>query len=118
MAIADALRLDDTSFEAREFRWLWTVALATYGVGDIVTTVTLLYFSRRVDEMNAVIQLVVGAYGQWGLVGLKFATFLVCITVCVYGARTEDKLLFYLPPTALAVVGAFATAFNIRLFLG
>ena len=118
MAAADVLRLEDTPFEPREFRRLWTVALATYGVGDIVTTVTLLYFTRRVSETNIVVQLVVEAYGQWGLVGLKFATFLVCIAVSVYGARTEDRLLFYLPPTALAVVGAFATAFNLRLFFG
>lgn len=118
MAVADAFQLDDTPFEASEFRWLWTIALATYGVGDIVTTVALLYFSKNVNEMNVLVVFVVDAYGQLGLAGLKFATFLVCIAVCVYGARIGDKLLFYLPPAALAVVGAFATVFNLRLFLG
>jgi hypothetical protein len=118
MRVSDALRLADTPFEDREFRRLWTVALATYGVGDVVTTVTLLYFTHQVEELNGVVLLVVDAYGQWGLVGLKIATFLVCIGVSVYGARTEDRLLFYLPPTVLAVVGAFATAYNLRLFVG
>jgi hypothetical protein len=112
------LRLEDTPFDSREFRRLWTVALSTYGVGDIVTTITLLYFSHRVDEMNLLVQLAVGAYGRWGFVGLKLVSFLLCIAISVYGARTEDRLLFYLPPLLLAVVGAFATAFNFRLLVG
>jgi hypothetical protein len=118
MPVPDGLRLADTPFEPREFRRLWTVALATYGVGDVVTTVTVLYFSARVNEMNGLVLFVVGAFGQWGLVGLKLGTFLVCIAVSVYGARTGDGVLFYLPPAALAVVGAFATAYNVRLLLG
>lgn len=101
-----------------EFSRLWTVALATYGVGDIVTTIALLNFVERVDEANVLLQSVVTSHGQAGLVGLKFAVFLVGITTSVYGDRVDDWVIYYLPPTVLAVFGAFATAFNLRLFFG
>lgn len=53
-----------------------------------------------------------------GLVLPKLAVFLLCLGICVYGARAGDKVLYYLPPVTLAVIGAFATAFNLRLFVG
>ncbi|QOS13683.1 uncharacterized protein HfgLR_22375 (plasmid) [Haloferax gibbonsii] len=112
------LRLKDTPFEAREFSLLWLIALATYGVGDIVTTLTILYYERRFDEANALLVASTDALGHWGLVLPKLAVFFLCLGICVYGARVGDKVLYYLPPVTLSVIGAFATAFNLRLFVG
>lgn len=105
-------------FDSSEFYQLWLVALATYGVGDIVTTIALLRFVNRIDELNVIVETVVGLYGEAALVVLKFVVFAVAIGVSVYGDRVDDWVLFYLPPTTLAVIGGFTTAYNIRLFLG
>jgi hypothetical protein len=117
MIDADAVRLEDTSFDATEFRRLWLVAVATYGVGDVVTTSAVIWFVGRLTEANALVSLAVDLYGQAGLIGLKLAAFAVCIAVSVYGARVDDRFLFYLPPATLAVAGAVATAYNLSLFV-
>ncbi len=101
-----------------EFSRLWLVALATYGVGDVVTTITLLWFDGRVAEANGLLRAAVDAYGLAGLVGFKLVVFLVTIGVSLYGDRIDDSLLYYLPPAVLAVFGGFAAAFNLRLLLG
>jgi len=101
-----------------EFVRLWLVALATYGVGDVLTTLVLLEGSSQVNELNALLQSVVGAYGAAGLVAVKVTAYVVAIAVSVYGDRVDDPVLYYLPPAFLAVVGAFAAAFNLRLLLG
>ncbi|MEZ3117341.1 hypothetical protein RYH80_15600 [Halobaculum sp. MBLA0147] len=103
--------------DPEEFTRLWLIPTATYGVGDIVTTVALLQFVPWVTEANVLLRSVVGAYGRAGLVGLKLAVFLLSIAVSVYGDRVDDRFVYYLPPVALSLFGAFATAFNVRLFL-
>ncbi len=105
-------------FDGEEFSSLWTVALATYGVGDTVTTVALLWFVGSVSEANGLVRLATENFGLGGLVGLKLLAFGVALGVCVAGVRSNDRVLYYLPPAALAVLGAFLTAFNFRLFLG
>jgi hypothetical protein len=40
------------------------------------------------------------------------------IAVSIYATRDHDRVLYYMPPVFLAVVGAFATAYNLRLLLG
>lgn len=115
------LRLDGTTFAGRtdEFYALWTLATATYGVGDVVTTVALLYFDAAVGEANLLVRMAVEAFGLAGLVGLKIAVLLACLGVQVYAmADTDDPVVAYAPPAVLAVVGAFTTAFNVRLLLG
>ena len=118
MNVGKSLSLDETPFEEREFTQLWLVATATYGVGDIVTTIAIIQFSERVAEGNALLASVVDAYGHAGLVGLKLAAFLVCIGVSLLGADDDDRLLYYLPPVLLTFVGSFFTVYNIRLLLG
>jgi len=113
--------LDGTAFEgqADEFYWLWILATATYGVGDVVTTVALVRFSGRVDEANVLVRAAVDAFGLGGLVGLKLAVFLICIGVQVAAIDgTDDPVVVYAPPAVLAVFGAFTTTFNLRLLLG
>jgi hypothetical protein len=114
-------RLDGTAFEGRtdEFYWLWMVATMTYGVGDMVTTVALLSFDASVGEANALVRVAVDAFGLAGLVGVKLAVFGVCLGVHVFAiGDTDDPIVLYAPPVVLAVVGAFTTAFNLRLLVG
>jgi hypothetical protein len=108
----------DSRFDSQHFVHLWLVALATYGVGDIVTTVTLLWFTDKVNELNAVVLFAVDAYGLAGFIALKLVAFLTAIGVSLLGAHTNDRFLYYLPPVALSLVGGFVTTFNIRLFIG
>lgn len=113
--------LAGTAFEGRtdEFYWLWILATTTYGVGDVVTTVALLYFEASVGEANVLVRAAVDNFGLAGLVGLKLAVLVLCLGVQVYAmADTDDWVVLYAPPAVLAVVGAFTTAFNLRLLLG
>jgi hypothetical protein len=110
--------LRNTAVDRAEFTRLWLVASATYGVGDVVTTIALLEFSTTVREANAIVRASVDLFGQPGFVALKIAVFLACIFISVNGANTEDRLLYYLPPVVLALFGAFTTSLNIRLLLG
>jgi branched-subunit amino acid permease len=110
--------LRGTSFEEREFTNLWFLATATYGVGDVVTTIALIHFSDTVNEANVLVRVAVETFGQAGLVGLKLVVLLACLAISVAAANDEDAFTYYLPPLALAVVGAFTTTYNVRLLLG
>ncbi|WP_251342763.1 hypothetical protein [Haloplanus halophilus] len=112
------LSLDGTPYDDAEFSRLWLVATATYGVGDVVTTVALVRFSASVSEANALLRTAIEAFGLWGLVGLKLAAFFTCLAISLSGARDADDLLYYGPPAVLALVGAFTTAYNVRLLVG
>lgn len=115
MAVRSRLTLDGTSFDAGEFSRLWWLAAATYGVGDVVTTVAVLQFSPRVDEANPVLAAAVEQFGQPGLVGVKLAAFALCLGVSLDAAHRRDALLFYLPPVALTALGLGLTAHNLWL---
>lgn len=118
MGLRTWLSLEGTAVSEREFTRLWTIAAATYGVGDIVTTIALRQFSPTVSEANIVVRMVTELFGQSGFVGLKLGVFLACILLSVHAAKNEDRFLYYLPPVVLSAVGAFTTALNIRLMLG
>ncbi|MFB6251665.1 MAG: hypothetical protein ABEI27_08280 [Halobellus sp.] len=110
--------LADTPFDATTFTWLWLLALATYGVGDVVTTIALIEYSPTVFEANLVIRASVDLFGTLGIVLLKYLAFGVAIGVSLLGAADADRFLYYLPPIALSLVGAFTTVYNVRLMLG
>jgi len=113
--------LDGTPFEgqADQFYWLWIVATTTYGVGDVVTTVALVYFDSSVGEANALVRVAVAEFGLAGLVGLKLGVFGLCLGLQVAAiGDTDDPVVVYAPPAVLAVFGGFTTAFNLRLLLG
>jgi hypothetical protein len=118
VSVRSRLTLTGTPFDSTEFSRLWTLAAATYGVGDIVTTVALLHFDEEVGEANVLLQWAVDSFGNAGLIGLKLAVFFFCLAICLDAAHREDSLVYYLPPVALTLVGAFTTVFNIRLLLG
>lgn len=107
--------LADTPFDDDEFVALWILATTTYGVGDIVTTIALIYFSPTVTEGNIVVATAVEAFGQAGLVGLKLGAFLVCLVVSVDAAHDGSKWWYYLPPVGLTLLGTVVTVYNIRL---
>jgi hypothetical protein len=110
--------LDDTPFDATTFTRLWLLALATYGVGDVVTTIALIEYSPTVSEANALIRLSIDHLGLLGLVLLKYLAFGVAIGISLLGAADADRFLYYLPPIVLSLAGAFTTVYNARLMLG
>jgi len=110
--------LEGTPFDPAEFSWLWLLSAATYGVGDVVTTIALVRYSAAVAEGNALLRMAIDAFGLSGLVGLKLLAFFVCLAISLHGARDADSALYYGPPAMLAVVGAFTTVYNLRLLVG
>lgn len=111
------MRVDQHDFDTREFSWLWLLALATYGVGDVITTIAVIRYAPHVHEWNLVVRIVFAAAGEWGLAGLKLFAFLTCLAISIHAARRRDLVLYYLPPSMLAVVGGFVTVHNLRLLL-
>lgn len=118
MVTLPTLDLRGTSFDEREHARLWLLAVTTYGVGDIVTTIALVWFVPRLSEANVFLSSVISQFGLAGLVGLKLAVFSVCITVSLWAVPADDRFGYYFPPTLLAVVGAFTTVYNLRLLFG
>ncbi|MFB6196601.1 MAG: hypothetical protein ABEI80_10550 [Haloplanus sp.] len=112
------LSLRGTPYDPTEFSRLWTIATTTYGVGDIVTTIALVQFSRSVGEGNALLRMAIESFGLAGLVGLKLVAFFACLGISLAGARKGDSALYYGPPVTLALVGAFITVYNVRLMIG
>lgn len=105
-------------YSTEEFARLWLIATATYVVGDSVTTLAIINYAPAVTEGNAAMAAAVATFGEAGLIGLKLGAMLFGIAVSLYATRESDRLLYYTPPVFLAVAGAFATAFNLRLLLG
>ncbi|WP_143823798.1 hypothetical protein [Halosegnis longus] len=103
---------------AREFTWLWIIATTLYGVGDVLTTMTLVHSIPAITEANALIRFAFEQFGTAGLVGVKLTVFFTCLAISLWGSSEDDRLLFYLPPVVLSVVGAFTTVYNLRLFFG
>ncbi|SFR48099.1 MULTISPECIES: hypothetical protein [Halorubrum] len=98
-----------------EFRWLWIAATATYGVGDLVSTIAFLEYVPTIREANPVVRFALESFGLSGLVALKIVVYLVMLWISVEGAREGDGLLYYFPPVVLTVTGAYLTASNVRL---
>ena len=118
MASVAPVSLEGTPFDPVEFSWLWLLSAATYGVGDVVTTIALVRHSEAVAEGNVLLRSAIEAFGFSGLVGVKLIAFFVCLAVSLHGARDADSALYYGPPAMLAVVGAFITVYNLRLLIG
>ncbi|MGQ3327720.1 MULTISPECIES: hypothetical protein [Halorubrum] len=101
----------------QEFYWLWIAATATYGVGDVVSTIAFLEYVPTIQEANPVVAFALDSFGLGGLVALKIAVYLVMLWISVSGARDGDGLLYYFPPVLLTIVGTYLTASNMRLLL-
>lgn len=110
------LTLDGVPFSTASFTQVWLFALATYGVGDVVTTIALVWFSPYHVEANPVVATAIGAFGGGGFLALKLLSFYACLGIALWaGALDDDFLLFYLPPVVLALAGTVTTILNLRL---
>lgn len=115
----DWLTLQGTPFPTESFSRAWLAAALTYGVGDVVTTIAIVYFVPRYTEANPIVRAAIQAFGGGGFLAVKLLVFYVCIGISLsWGRADEDPLLFYGPPLALAVVGLVTTLFNLNLLLG
>lgn len=107
----------DSRLDAGELTALWVLPTATYGVGDLPTTVSLRGVSS-VREANPVVAAAFDLAGTPGFVALKLGVLLVALAVALRAARADDRLGYYGTPALLAAVGAFVTAYNLRLLIG
>jgi hypothetical protein len=103
--------------DVRRFGLVWLLAVLTYGVGDLLTTMAILE-APGLQEANALVVGVIGQYGQAGFVGVKLAAFLVAFGIALDGARAGDRVTYYLPPVTLVVFGVALTAYNLGLLVG
>lgn len=108
------LHFEGSPFEEETFRNIWLLALATYGVGDIVTTITIAYFSRVHVEANPIVNLSIDLFGGGGFLAMKLLVLYACLGISIWAGRLEDdRLLFYGPPVLLTFVGLIVTATNL-----
>lgn len=112
------LSVDEAVTDEREFYWLWVAATAGYGVGDVATTVALVFYAPGLREGNPVVAAALDAFGLGGLVAVKLAVFLACLAVSVYAMHAwGDRVLYAFPPVVLAVLGTALTLVNLGLLL-
>jgi len=118
MVTADAnwLNFEDSPFSEVSFSRVWLLAAATYGVGDVVTTIALVWFSELTTEANPVIREAVVAFGGGGFLALKLLVLYACIGISIWAGKGEDdRLMFYGPPLLLTIVGLYTTASNLNI---
>ena len=108
----------DSRFDAGELTALWVLPTATYGVGDLLTTMSLHGVSSVREANPAVVTAAFDLAGTPGFVALKLGVLLVALAVALRAARADDPLGYYGTPALLAVVGAFLTGYNLRLLIG
>lgn len=114
---ATAAAVAESGCDGRQFVALWLLALATYGVGDTLTTVAVIWFSDGVIELNALIRLAVDAFGFPGLVALKLLAFAGAIGISLVGIADDDRFLYRFPAVTFSVFGGFVTTHNLWLLL-
>jgi len=120
MSTADAEwgHFEEVSFTAGGFTRAWLVALAAYGVGDVVTTIALVWFSPFHVEANPIIAAAISAFGGGGFLALKLLVLYGCLAISLWGGLAdEDPVIFYGPPLVLGAMGLFATVHNLSLLL-
>ncbi|MEF8790475.1 MAG: hypothetical protein V5A61_10130 [Haloarculaceae archaeon] len=119
MSVTERLpALSETPFDAEGFVGVWAAAAATYGAGDTLTTLAVVWYGAAVVETNPVVAVATSAGGVPALVALKLLAFLACLALALDAGGRADRLGFYLPPATLAVLGAFATTTNVLLLAG
>lgn len=94
---------------------IWALALATYAVGDGVTTAMLVWVSPVYVEANPVVRAAIDAFGASGLVGVKVIAISTCFAFSLWGSTDGDQFMFHLPPVTLILAGTAMTLFNASL---
>lgn len=103
--------------ESTELYLLWGLAALTYGGGDVITTIILVYAIPGLGEANPIVRWALVTVGPLGLVALKLAVFGIGISVTWSGLKRRDRLMYYAPPIGMTVVGLGVTAINLRLII-
>lgn len=104
----------ERSMTQRAGLWvLWMIAVATYGVGDSVSTIIAVYLVEGLGEGNPLVAVLLAEFGIRGLFGLKVLVLIVAITINLYGRQREEWLGYYGPPAFVALLGAVLTASNL-----
>lgn len=117
-ADTDWLSFEGSSFTVNSFSRLWILATITYGLGDVVTTIALVYFSPVHTEANPLIRAAIKMFGGGGFLGVKLLVIYACLGISLWaGKQADDWLMFYTPPVLLAVVGIYMTVHNLALLL-
>ncbi|MFB6188829.1 MAG: hypothetical protein ABEI57_03000 [Halapricum sp.] len=115
-AEADWLTLAQPEFDVESFSIVWLLAVATYGVGDVVTTIAIVWFLPLYAEANPLIHFAVSLFGGGGFLAVKLLVFYGVLAISLWaGFQGRDKLMFYGPPIVLALVGLFTTVHNLAL---
>ncbi len=121
MATADPdwLTFEGSRFSSTGFSRAWLLALGTYGVGDVVTTIALVYFTRSFTEANPAIRFAIETFGGGGFLGLKLLVIYCCLGISLWGGvLDDDPWLFYGPPAVLTLFGLAVTGTNLTLLFG
>lgn len=112
----DWYTFEGRAFTEESFVRVWLVALATYGVGDVVTTIALVWFSPAHAEANPAVELAIATFGGGGYLALKLLAFFACLGISLReGFLEADRLFFYGPPLLLAALGAASTGYNLLI---
>ena len=113
------LTLEGSPFSVDGFSRMWLLAVATYGVGDVVTTIAIVYFTPALTEANPAIRFAIETFGGGGFLGLKLLVLYACIGISLWGGvLDDDPVLFYGPPVVLTVFGVVVTGMNLGLLFG
>ena len=102
----------------REFYGLWFLAAATYGFGDIVSTVLAVFADPGLVESNPVVSVVLAGYGVPGFLVVKFVILVTLLWISVGGARSRDRFTYYWPPIVATALGTALTGWNLWLLYG
>jgi len=119
LSAADTDAAEETADDTRPMThrlglWvLWAIAVATYGVGDSVSTIIAVFLVDGLGEGNPLVAVLLAEFGIRGLFGLKILVFLIAITTNLYGRKREDWLGYYGPPAFVALLGAVLTVSNL-----
>lgn len=98
--------------DVRLFYALWLLALVTYGVADMWTTLAIIE-TPGLFEANPVVRATIAGFGGAGFAALKFSVLAVGIVYSADVARDDGS--WYLPPALLAGVGTVVVVHNLGL---
>lgn len=99
------------------FYFMWVCAIVTYGAGDFVTTVILVYRYSGYQESNPIVRWILEMYGIPGFLGLKALAFGIGIGVSLHAIGKRNTQLYYFPPVAMVLMGVVATGIHLELIL-
>lgn len=104
--------------DSAAFYGLWFLAAATYGFGDIVSTLLAVVTAPGIVESNPIVAGVLANYGIPGFLAVKLVILVVLVWISVGGARDDDRFTYYWPPAVATVLGTGLTGWNLWLLYG